>query len=679
MRWHIIISGCNGMPGDESFVDEYSLGDVNVTATGSVASLGGPTEVDRRTWEPRDHETQVWRDVAYRPHAPTINWWGNPTTSDWQGQTQCLNYIVTDGDYYIVGTAGEHFYEPAAGFQTITFTAGNWTSGPLNAVSSTNLPGGCLQIPTNQIPNGIPDGINTLTANATVAGKPVTAQNPDLHIDNTPPTGSLASLGPYAHASVTVTGNMNDASSGPGAWALQVNGPGTNGQWQDLCHLQTTPQSNTLYSCPWNTAATRSDGTPVYPDGNYQLQAKMFDNTLHPGPNWITTPTINVLVDNTPPVLANFAPALGQQWNEGVSEDQVDVEWTQTDATSGIASTTVEYNTGTNGSCSGSWVTIGNSSDSGDSSVAWNTVGVPSGLVCLHAVAVDHAGNTREYRWQTILATVRPSVKDSNGGTDYGYAGVYLGSKLLKRKAPGGRPWYSYGVAGVIRTPNEHPQYQIWSDHHPSSSALWVGTGVTATSKSVQVGLTTEEYCNHTKRSDGTVLQPGTPENWDVYGEYGLNVTTRAWWCPAAAASGSQWSLRTQLDTRTREGMFWRPAGARTETILTVQFDDGTSPPGPFYQLAAHTGAQSSAAKYEEYRIDGLRGATGHFSHLRYNTRPGSTGYVTPDDSHWDFPNYAENFTTDAYAQTTRQLYEDAGVFGSDFRVCTTQGQSCTP
>ncbi len=50
-------------------------------------------------------------------------------------------------------------------------------------------------------------------------------------------------------------------------------------------------------------------------------------------------------VDNHGPVLANFAPALGEYRNETVEEVDSAVEWTQTDALFGMESGVIQHNT----------------------------------------------------------------------------------------------------------------------------------------------------------------------------------------------------------------------------------------------------------------------------------------------------------------------------------------------
>lgn len=256
-----------------------------------------PLTVARR-WQPMDAQSDSFKDVAYNTRDPRIDWSGNPTRSNWQRGTQCVHYVVSDADVYVVGWRGERWYELARNFESIEFKLDISPANPdgqtLQPVSgSTSGPMGDPCFNEDQIPSGT----HTLTAIARVGGRTLAKANDQFRIDHDPPTGALSDPGAFVGGSATIEGTIADSHSGPKDWQLEVS-PAGAGAWQNACGLQTAADPTGKWRCQWNTTS--------YADGRYDLRARMRDSVAdaYGGPNLAYTSITTTTVDNTDPTMA---------------------------------------------------------------------------------------------------------------------------------------------------------------------------------------------------------------------------------------------------------------------------------------------------------------------------------------------------------------------------------------
>jgi RHS repeat-associated protein len=112
--------------------------------------------------------------------------------------------------------------------------------------------------------------------------------------------GTLESQ-PYASGTVTVAGTGERGVGGPFSSATIELTPQGADDWTTLCG-PLTPELAGEYSCSWNTA------TGSYPDGNYELRAKLAGGSLAVEETALT-PTTTMLVDNTAPTGSVTEPA----------------------------------------------------------------------------------------------------------------------------------------------------------------------------------------------------------------------------------------------------------------------------------------------------------------------------------------------------------------------------------
>jgi hypothetical protein len=449
MRWFMELAAPAGndtyIPVQEFSIDQQTIGSTGwpfslLPGGGFSVGLPGYYLTPQRTWLPMQEQQgdpASLSDLFFNNRATRIDWSGYPTTSSWlRGQNQCLKYMVSDGDIFIVGDKGERWYQPARGFQQIQFLIdGNVVStltGTSNAFGTWCIPGGT---------SAYSDGTHTLEAIATVDnGKQVTKTNSTFRIDNTPPTGGIVtSLGTYSRASVNVAGTMSDASSGPYDWQLQITPTGQS-NWTTIpgCNLAANPSG--AYTCPWDTTK--------YGDGGYTIRAQLRDSAIDSNGNVGNTAYVaagSTTVDNTPPTFDSPLPSVGSD-TPIIQRSPTLIDFNQSDATSGVAQTTLEWNTATDGSENGSW-TPANAAATGDTPMGatmWDTSGVPSGLHRMRATTTDRAGNSRVTKFQVVISNQHCQYSPSDSAT-YCYAGAGNSQGT--------------GVSAVIN-PNVNPQVQ---------------------------------------------------------------------------------------------------------------------------------------------------------------------------------------------------------------------------
>jgi hypothetical protein len=309
MHWFITTTNCGDdatNPGPR--VAEYAItndaaGQPQLTyARGWIPGIGTSSELHG-----------AFSDVAYQTHRPRIDWLSGNLADPihWMERSQCVQYVVSDGDYYVAAYSLAHYLRPAAGFSPpvrlylddidpghttpLTLTSGDPTQPTGTLCVDTQQPYGAN--PPAGLPTALPSGIHRLTMTATVTGSQVTNTNPTLHVDHDAPTGTLDPLPAATNATVNATGTVNDAHSGAQSWQLQVNGPGTGG-WRTACPATTPDPSTGKWGCAWDTT--------TYAEGTYQVQALLTDQVgaAYGGANTATVAGGNVIVDRQNPTLA---------------------------------------------------------------------------------------------------------------------------------------------------------------------------------------------------------------------------------------------------------------------------------------------------------------------------------------------------------------------------------------
>ncbi len=674
MRWflEIVSSAANGTyrPVKEFAVVKRSLAPQTAALdplTDFLGPLGtsGYYLTQKREWEPYMAQNLgdpfTLSDIAYNNREVRIDWFGPLSKRDWQrGDNQCVSYIVSDADVFIVGAKGERRYELARGFEQIGYRI---DGGPLQQIRTgiTNAVGDyCIDTTTYS------NGVHKIQLEARVGGRTITVENTQLHIDNEKPTGALDPLPTWAREQITVTGTLTDEWSKPRDWTLRVkrlsdenDNSIAGASWQTVCPNVTTPDPIGKYSCAWDTRQ--------YGDGDYEVQAALRDNSLgilHREAE--TTPRNNeqtvtgyTSVDNHGPVLGNFAPALGEYGNETVEEVDSAVEWTQTDALSGMDSGLIQHNTAA-GRCDGDWRDIGTSQASGEAEVPWNTAALPNGLLCLRALARDRAGNATEVRWQAIVSAKRfyaPPVPGSSGTVETedpqrNYAGQDVGARPPARRGAGFR--FNWGTSVAIKTPTAPQPFQLSQTSNPrpdppfrccaeaAFTAHRVGNGNSDNSLGfIEVGLITEGWCNSRRFDPATDAEHyGWNEGWRIYGAHTNPGGVDGKSCPTGnLPAGRQWRATTYVNGYLSAGkprifgaMFWRDAAVGSNQLIYA--DDGTA--RSRYRLAYRAGLQGQA-KSEAYTFNAKdrnhhRPMDGAYLGLRLRKFP-QGGYGSPTSS----------------------------------------------
>lgn len=355
----------------------------------------------------------------------------NPPSSSWvQSYTDSVTLRAADNnaetnESYTVGADtnvnGQHLTGVGLGSVTVSGPGGGGTV-PFWCSTTTNYDR-CPQVATFPgITYTAPEGTSTYTASsADVIGNSKNGPSWTVKVDNHAPTGSLTNVPTYTNGTANITGTMSDALSGPQDAKVQYQAPGSS-TWVDACPRQATTSS---FTCNWNTAGLA--------DGTYKVRAELRDNTSTPGPNVGYAPDatgVNIVVDHTAPALiTDVAPSVGSnEYDDKLDESgMTETNFVQSDALSGVAQTTLEYNTAIDGSTTGQWVDAEASPATGDgaTSTLWATASVPDGLHRVRATTMDKAGNTRQTYYH-VVATARRKCTTKGGcyvGFGYGNAG----------------------------------------------------------------------------------------------------------------------------------------------------------------------------------------------------------------------------------------------------------------
>ncbi len=536
MRWFLELwsGAANGTyrPVKEFAIEKRSLHPQTTLLdplTEALGALGtsGYYLTQKREWKSYQHtqgDPLSLSDIAYNNRETRIDWWGDLAKTHWQrGDQQCLTYIVSDADIFIVGAKGERHYELARGFQQIGYRIND---GPLQSIRTgpDNAAGDYCIDTTALDANGArktPDGTNKIELEAKVGARTITVANTQLRIDNGRPTGTLDALPQFVRGQVLLMGTLADDWSKPKTADVEVRPSG--GQWQTLCSAAPlVDPALGRYTCEWNTAAG------AYPDGNYEVRATLRDRSegimYRDGEtateNNRTDVTRATTVDNTPPIIDNMTPDLYEEVWDTATTDPALVQWTQADAPSGsgVSEGSVDVNTAPDGSDSGTWEPVGGSSAQ-NASAWWRLADREPGFYQFRARSCDRVGNCRQRAWQGFVRASRRSATCNStvprervrcyAGTDD--VGTSLGSDANLS--------LSYGVRATIQTPG-----LIRHQRESNFTAAWVGFGGVVSWKGdnravqLQIGLTTPDdgYCDRASATVGGKQY----DRWYSYREY---------------------------------------------------------------------------------------------------------------------------------------------------------------
>ncbi|HXY84198.1 MAG TPA: Ig-like domain-containing protein [Gaiellaceae bacterium] len=199
----------------------------------------------------------------------------------------------------------------------------------------------------------------------------------DRLIDNTPPTATMTSPGPYARGTISLSSTTDD----PGG----ANASGL---------ASTSYEYSTNGGTSW-TPTGSSLNTTTLPDGNVELRVTATD---HAGNSTTSTP-VTTLVDNTKPVTTDDAPS-------GWQSTAVVVHLTATDAGSGVNVT--EYSVDGGPFVTGTTVTIPAPAD-----------GSNDGTHTIAYFSADNAGNIEQVKSTQVLIDATPPVCPSCSAADY--------------------------------------------------------------------------------------------------------------------------------------------------------------------------------------------------------------------------------------------------------------------
>ena len=563
MRWLLELVSYASVGGHrpvEEFSIEHRKIETSLLDIPLTVELPGLYLVPKRTWTTQQQAqgaANTVSDIAYNNREVRIDWVGPLSTSDWLRGDKCLTYVVSDADIFVAGDKGERWYEPARNFEYIDFFLDGvrlerrTTVDPANPASVGDF---CLN---TRLYDNWPDllnGAHTIELKARVAGKDISIDNPELKIDNLNPGGTMQSVGEYSRGTTIVAMTATDDHSGVTDWQIQASRAG--GAWQTVCSGRSTTGEPGVQSCGWDTTRTA--------DGPYRLRGLVRDRssdaerftptttTIDDGNSGATQNEVQTTVDNTPPNLSNFAPALGQAGNEAVTAMREPVRWTQTDALSGMASTTISYNDAPDGGCTGAWHPIGSSSATGDTRVEWDTTGLPAGLICLRALASDRAGNERSFEWQAIVPATRAVPAQTSATTPgYGYGSFSIGRDRQT----------TWGTEAVIIAPPFNPPREAGEDRGGRHTLSYANVGNQDANRSLQTGIATESRCPpHTMPADGS------GDRWAIYAELFDNTGSgpfsgsNFWGCADIVPQHTLnplYNYRTEVDRAGQGRAFW--------------------------------------------------------------------------------------------------------------------------
>jgi RHS repeat-associated protein len=220
--------------------------------------------------------------------------------------------------------------------------------------------------------------------------------------------GTLESQ-PYASGTVTVAGTGERGIGGPFLSATIELTPQGADEWTTLCG-PLTPGLAGEYSCSWDTAAGS------YPDGNYELRAKLAGGSLTVEETALT-PTTTMLVDNTAPTGSVTEPAHDVDGHPLITG-------TASDSGSGIQSWQLQIAPEGSSEWTSACPAQGTPLSGDGYGCTVNTTSYTDGVYALRALITDRSGNTY------TTSTVSMHIDNGSLGGTLGSVEPYIGKTV---------------------------------------------------------------------------------------------------------------------------------------------------------------------------------------------------------------------------------------------------------
>ncbi len=458
-----------------------------------------------------------------------------------------------------------------------------------------------------------------------------------------PPHGHLFPY-PYASHTITLAGEGKSVGTGFSNASIELTPAGSE-EWKTLCG-PLTPSLVDEFSCSWDTASG------FYPDGLYKARAQLSDASEPP--NTGPTPSVTILVDNTPPTGSVAPPAY-------IGGASATVSGTAKDSGSGVQSWQLQVAP----EGSSEWTNACPAQTSPTSGETYqcsvDTTGLAEGAHILRAIVTGRAGN--EYTTSTSSTTVDntpPTVS-----LDEVSEGLYIkGTITLKGTA-------SDSISGVASwTPEIAPEgSSSWGDACspqtiPISGSIY-GCSLNTTGYSdgkYQIRAHAENNATDTQTTSAqTVTIDNTPPTGSLDA---LERASKGTITVKGPASDPEAGVATwQLEIRSTASSEWHSA-CLTQSI-PIEGDE--------YGCSLDTTSLTDGS----YQVHAV--ITDNAGNV-YTTRPVATHVHNGEEAEGPDPSCTDTWTGEAgdgYWQTAGN-WSTSGVPSSSDRVCIPSGSSAT-
>ncbi len=379
------------------------------------------------------------------------------------------------------------------------------------------------------------------------AEPPDTAPTPAISVlvDNTPPTGALASSPYLSAAAISVSGTAQDSGSGVASWQLQIRPRGAL-VWANACPVASAPAFGSTYRC--NVA------TEGLADGAYELRALILDNAG----NEYATAAVDSTLDTTAPT-----GSLSRVTDSAYVRGSVELQGTAADAGSGVMSWTPQIreagaDTWSNACAPQTMPTSGSVYE-----CSLNTKELSQGEYTTRAEVLDNAGNTYSSEAQTFTidntaphGSLYSLPRDSSGSVEVaGPAGDDLSGVAtwqLQIEATGSNDWQN---ACLVQTmPTEEGDYGCSID---STSLPDGGYQFRAVIEDNAGNVnTTRPVSTHIDNVDpAEALEVSCTDDWTGEGGDGLWQTAANWSSGAIPTSGDRACIASGITVHVSGGV----------------------------------------------------------------------------------------------------------------------------
>ncbi len=383
------------------------------TGNGTLIEEFGPS-VRKRMWAPKQTNGSV-SDIAYHKREERIEGTGDLLESSWINHTQELTFVASDADIFVMGNQGEHWLEQVRNLDYVQLLVNDVplphsiNGVPSDAQHKSYLPGGTLTFDTHLLESnpidrdtGEPQPYTLKLVARLTSGKVLSLKNPNLRIDHTPPSGTVAGIARVVRESVLVTGSLEDAHSGPREWRFQIRSAGQSA-WTDVpsCPGILAPGP---YACNWNTRD--------HPDGRYEVHSRLTDLTTDQHANVGPSNVVETIIDNQAPSLS----VSGGLWDRSNGKSTFESERPPlrvdaSDPASGVRRVEIFIDgvraDGIEQPCESGGCPM-------PFSYTFNPQGHGTGSHTVRVVATDHAGWQSERSWSVFVRRNPPDAPDES-------------------------------------------------------------------------------------------------------------------------------------------------------------------------------------------------------------------------------------------------------------------------